>query len=817
MRILPRLLLAILLVAILRTPAFAAWPNQPNLNLPVSVSIGSSRGTPLSISDNAGGAVVAWPDNRYGADRVLVHHLLASGSLDPAWPANGRLTMQGAPVGLTLRALVPDGLGGAIAVWTDTRSGFSRVAAQHILKTGVVDPAWPVDGRTVSAVNSRHWEATAVTDGAGGVLIVWQDDRNLATTGYDLYVHHILASGAVDPTWTVNGRVLCNAANTQWQPVAIPDGSGGAIVAWTDLRFGANYDIYSHHVMASGLPDGNWTFNGVPVCLNSGNQATPRMISDGASGALIAWEDSRSATTDIYAHHLLGAGQLDAVWPSGGRAVCTAAFTQRSPQLATDGSGGAIVAWADGRAGGSNDVYAQRLLSSGSIASGWPVDGRAVFTGASALYNDHCIVSDGAGGAIVAWSDARNGFTYDLSAARVLASGALDGQWATNGTLVSTAPGDQVLPAAVTDGAGGVVLVWQDTRNLGLDLYAQRMTRNGYFGTPGAEMAGVTDVPHDQGGAVRVAWTASYLEFEPYSSYVTYYLFRSVPTHALAQTAVRRASARSPEDAALAPGDLVSTSSAAGTVFWEVVTSFSGYQLSGYSEVTATTADSVAGGNPRTLFMVQTRAGSFISNSLPDSGYSVDNLAPSAPAPLVAQYAGGTARLHWNPNTEADLAGYRLYRGSSPAFSPSPATLVATPADTGWTDAANAPHVYKLTAVDSHGNESPVATVTPSGTTAVDGGPARTELALASAAPNPAARSTTLRFTLPSAARLSLGVFDASGRLVRGLAAGERTAGEHAIAWDLRDGAGQAVGAGLYFARLECAGRTLVRRIAVTR
>jgi len=74
-----------------------------------------------------------------------------------------------------------------------------------------------------------------------------------------------------------------------------------------------------------------------------------------------------------------------------------------------------------------------------------------------------------------------------------------------------------------------------------------------------------------------------------------------------------------------------------------------------------------------------------------------------------------------------------------------------------------------------------------------------------------------LQYTLPRAAIVRLGVYDASGRLVRELASGTREAGTHAEAWNLRDASRRAVGAGLYFARLETDGRTLVRRVAVTR
>src|SRR5204862_5407104 len=76
-------------------------------------------------------------------------------------------------------------------------------------------------------------------------------------------------------------------------------------------------------------------------------------------------------------------------------------------------------------------------------------------------------------------------------------------------------------------------------------------------------------------------------------------------------------------------------------------------------------------------------------------------------------------------------------------------------------------------------------------------------IAFARPSPNPARGALTLRFTLPREAAVRLIVFDVNGRRVRELASGAQPAGEHAIAWDLRDQSGRAVGTGLYFARLE--------------
>jgi hypothetical protein len=82
-------------------------------------------------------------------------------------------------------------------------------------------------------------------------------------------------------------------------------------------------------------------------------------------------------------------------------------------------------------------------------------------------------------------------------------------------------------------------------------------------------------------------------------------------------------------------------------------------------------------------------------------------------------------------------------------------------------------------------------------------------LSLAPAAPNPFRAATELRFSLPRSERVSLEIFDVTGRRVARPVAGELLpAGPHGVLWDGRDAAGRAVASGVYFLRLS-AGREL--------
>jgi endonuclease I len=80
--------------------------------------------------------------------------------------------------------------------------------------------------------------------------------------------------------------------------------------------------------------------------------------------------------------------------------------------------------------------------------------------------------------------------------------------------------------------------------------------------------------------------------------------------------------------------------------------------------------------------------------------------------------------------------------------------------------------------------------------------------------PNPFATRTTIVFDLALRAPVTLRLYNAAGRLVRTLAAGqEMSPGSHALDWDGVDDNGARVGAGIYFAQLVAGTETATRRI----
>jgi hypothetical protein len=233
-----------------------------------------------------------------------------------------------------------------------------------------------------------------------------------------------------------------------------------------------------------------------------------------------------------------------------------------------------------------------------------------------------------------------------------------------------------------------------------------------------------------------------------------------------------------------------------------------------YSVVSPTMCDStVASGACWSVFFLRahTMDPAVFFDSPPDSGWSVDNLAPAAPKGLACAQQGVLA---WQPAPEADFAHYSVYEANSDHLDDSASLLGRT---TGTElDLTSVERGYLLvTATDLNGNESAAAAVVASACSQ-EILPARFQLL--PCVPNPFNPQTMIRFDLPSDSLVSLRIYDVSGRCVATLADGEpMAAGRREVAWHGNDAQGRAVAAGTYFCRLEAGsfsetqGMTLLR------
>ena len=256
-----------------------------------------------------------------------------------------------------------------------------------------------------------------------------------------------------------------------------------------------------------------WIENGVLIVENDNQQKMPVIAQDGSGGAYLAWADGRDGFTKIYAQRIDNAGEFH--WEIGGVALCPGMESwQQYPLIISDNLGGAIVIWSDYR-NGNYDLFAQKIDEHGNIQ--WSTEGVVICTAPSDEYNCLSCAHDGAGGVIVTWWDMREGSGIrHIYAQRISANGVVE--WAVDGIPICPAADDVGLPEIVSDGDGGAIIFWTDSRTTSIysSFYGQRINGDGEIqwlldglNIPISAPTYYKAIPDDKGGAFITTQTGS--------------------------------------------------------------------------------------------------------------------------------------------------------------------------------------------------------------------------------------------------------------------------------------------------------------------
>ncbi|MGE5314252.1 MAG: FlgD immunoglobulin-like domain containing protein [Acidobacteriota bacterium] len=340
------------------------------------------------------------------------------------------------------------------------------------------------------------------------------------------------------------------------------------------------------------------------------------------------------------------------------------------------------------------------------------------------------------------------------------------------------------------------------------------------LGKGAASIAQIKDVPGDNGSAVQIVWNQFPAESYSYGRLTSYSVWRRDP---LLPSLNKFANTVKSFEVMLNAASVGEKFTMGGAVWTFVGTvPVSGQTM--YSYIAPTLFDSTkTGGMKYSAFFIagNTSDGTnTVYQSQVDSGYSVNNLIPSAVLGVTGTSGSKGVSLSWKQSIDPrdnDIAQYAVYRGLSAGFTPDPAAPHATVKAPSFIDSvvtAGATYYYRICAIDKAGNAGPYSGEFSMKVTSVERtGGIPTEFALGQNFPNPFNPTTDIRFALPAQSHVTFEVYSITGGLVRTLINTEMPAGFYTVTWNGTNDNGQVVASGMYFFRVHAGSFTASKKM----
>ncbi len=450
---------------IFTTYAAAQWSQDPSVNTVWEQP--ENQGAPVICTDGDGGAIVAWGSERgIGANRVDKFGYRQ-------WGNNG---VQVSPLRgfRSPTNIIPDGRGGAIIVWDDFTKGFqigdpdnpeNEMYVQRVDRNGKI--LWDSSGVVIREFIAKAGigDFQIVTDDFQTFMVSWFDQRE----PWQWYVQRIDLNGKI--AFEKNGRAIpIESKIFNDSRRVISDGNGGMLMA----RFRTN--VNQTTVVEKVTKDGAfpWPIGGVHVHTGGAFE----MTSDGQGGAIVAgvYFTSQPPNWDAEGRiqHIASTGQL--LCGETGKIFAPDADVNTFPHLVSDGAGGAFVTW-DDTTSGKRKLYVARFNQKGQMV--WKTIGFRLWNrsinGPPSLSNERR--------SIIWLLNDFSTLPGDLYAFRVDSNGVIawgtDGvliryrdfeEWP---YFLETTP----------DSRGGFIAIWSERRNSGWqNLTLQQISVNGKLG-----------------------------------------------------------------------------------------------------------------------------------------------------------------------------------------------------------------------------------------------------------------------------------------------------------------------------------------------
>lgn len=132
----------------------------------------------VATDDGAGGVLIAWIESGTSGNELRLQRMTRSGTTAAGWPAAG-VVVNDAPGAHTDLRIAADGAGGAFVAWRDLRSDpAGDVFARRVLADGTFDPAFPANGSAIAMLPGAQAGIALATVSPGHAVVAWEDARD---------------------------------------------------------------------------------------------------------------------------------------------------------------------------------------------------------------------------------------------------------------------------------------------------------------------------------------------------------------------------------------------------------------------------------------------------------------------------------------------------------------------------------------------------------------------------------------------------------------------------------------------------------------
>jgi hypothetical protein len=200
----------------------------------------------MLVACGATDCLLFWDADTLGVGEVRGQRLSSTGA--PVWAGVG---LRMFPAGVSgLLGAVTDGLGGAYLTVPriDPPTGRQPLWVQRVQNSGLL--LFGATGKRVSTTSSNQYQPAMTPDNAGGIMLTWLDDQRGLSPVADIYAQRLDPTGNL--LWGWSGVPVCRAGNTGPGLSLASDGSGGAVMGWSDTRNSPSPDVYAQGVDAQG-------------------------------------------------------------------------------------------------------------------------------------------------------------------------------------------------------------------------------------------------------------------------------------------------------------------------------------------------------------------------------------------------------------------------------------------------------------------------------------------------------------------------------------------------------------------------------------